>query len=163
MGAVLTAELLGVPQLPTPSGFGNILDPAETLEPLNERRRELGLPGQDDALSVVPHGRVDYVPPAFSFARHLPKAWSYRQTVDVERGGALPGWAAELPTDRPLVYAAIGTASAGAARASGGSAGGGADHFAGHRREPARDRGGGGRAGGVHGGRLDVRGPAGDR
>ncbi|AKN73493.1 glycosyl transferase [Streptomyces sp. PBH53] len=110
MGAVLTAELLGVPQLPTPSGFANILDPAETLEPLNERRRELGLPGQDDALSVVPHGRVDYVPPAFSFARHLPKAWSYRQTVDVERGGALPGWAAELPTDRPLVYAAIGTA-----------------------------------------------------
>jgi N-glycosyltransferase len=110
MGAVLTAELLGVPQLPTPSGFSNILDPAEVLPQLNERRAELGLPVWDDPLSVVPHGRVDYVPPAFSFARHLPRTWAYRQTVDVERGGVLPEWAAALPTDRPLVYAAIGTA-----------------------------------------------------
>ncbi|MEU6912554.1 glycosyltransferase [Streptomyces olindensis] len=110
MGAVLTAELLGVPQLPTPSGFSNILDPAEVLPQLNERRAELGLPVVDDPLSVAPHGRVDYVPPPFSFARHLPEAWSYRQTVDVERGRALPEWAAGLPTDRPLVYAAIGTA-----------------------------------------------------
>ncbi|KDN76020.1 glycosyltransferase [Streptomyces olindensis] len=110
MSAVLTAELLGVPQLPTPSGFSNILDPAEVLPQLNERRAELGLPVVDDPLSVAPHGRVDYVPPAYSFARHLAKAWSYRQTVDVERGGVLPEWAARLPTDRPLVYAAIGTA-----------------------------------------------------
>ncbi|MFI0165713.1 glycosyltransferase [Streptomyces sp. NPDC017095] len=110
MSAVLTAELLGVPQLPTPSGFSNIMDPAELLPQLNERREELGLAAPDDPLSVVPHGRVDYVPPAFSFARHLPPTWSYRQTVDVERGAVLPPWAAELPTDRALVYAAIGTA-----------------------------------------------------
>jgi N-glycosyltransferase len=110
MGAVLTAELLGVPQLPTPSGFSNILDPTEVLPQLNERREELGLPVRDDPLSLVPQGRVDYVPPAFSFARHLHQAWAYRQTVDVERGGVLPEWAAGLPTDRPLVYAAIGTA-----------------------------------------------------
>ncbi|MFH8658337.1 glycosyltransferase [Streptomyces afghaniensis] len=110
MGAVLTAELLGVPQLPTPSGFSNVLDPAEALPQLNERREELGLPVRDDPLSLVPHGRVDYVPPVFSFARHLPHTWAYRQTVDVERGMVLPEWAAELPTDRPLVYAAIGTA-----------------------------------------------------
>jgi N-glycosyltransferase len=110
MAAVLTAELLGVPQLPTPSGFSNILEPAEVLPRLNERRRELGLPEHDDPLSVVPHGRVDYVPPAFSFSLHLPPALSYRQAVDVERYGVLPGWIAELPTDRPLVYAAIGTA-----------------------------------------------------
>ncbi|MGR4853721.1 glycosyltransferase [Streptomyces sp. LARHCF252] len=110
MSAVLTAELLRVPQLPTPSGFSNILDPVEVLPQLNERREELGLPVRDDPLSLVPHGRVDYVPPAFSFARHLHQAWAYRQTVDVERGGVLPEWAARLPTDRPLVYAAIGTA-----------------------------------------------------
>ncbi|MGW1598267.1 glycosyltransferase [Streptomyces sp. NPDC002343] len=110
MGAVLTAELLGVPQLPTPSGFSNILNPTEVLPRLNERRRELGLPERDDPLSVVPHGRVDYVPPAFSFSLHLPPSLSYRQTVDVERYGVLPGWIAELPADRPLVYAAIGTA-----------------------------------------------------
>lgn len=110
MGAVLTAELLEVPQLPTPSGFSNIIEPAEVLPTLNERRRELGLPQRDDPLSFVPYGRVDYVPPAFSFSRHLPPALSYRQTVDVERHGALPPWAAGLPTDRPLVYAGIGTA-----------------------------------------------------
>ncbi|WP_275467081.1 glycosyltransferase [Streptomyces noursei] len=110
MGAVLTAELLGVPQLPTPSGFSNILDPVQVLPQLNERRAELDLPVHDDPLSVVPHGRVDYVPSAFSFAQHLPQTWAYRQTVDVERRGVLPEWAAQLPTDRPLVYAAIGTA-----------------------------------------------------
>ncbi|EFL36624.1 glycosyltransferase [Streptomyces viridochromogenes DSM 40736] len=110
MAAVLTAELLGIPQLPTPSGFNNILDPAEVLPQLNERREELRLPVREDPLSVVPHGRVDYVPSAFSFARHLPRTWAYRQTVDVERGGVLPEWAAALPTDRPLVYAGIGTA-----------------------------------------------------
>ncbi|MEU0388745.1 glycosyltransferase [Streptomyces chartreusis] len=110
MGAVLTAELLGVPQLPTPSGFSNVLDPAEVLPQLNERREELELPVRDDPLSLLPYGRVDYVPPAFSFARHLPRTWAYRQTVDVERGVVLPQWAAGLPTDRPLVYAAIGTA-----------------------------------------------------
>jgi N-glycosyltransferase len=110
MPAVLTAELLGVPQLPTPSGFSNVLDPAEVLPQLNERREELGLPVRDDPLSLVPHGRVDYVPSAFSFARHLPQTWAYRQTVDVERGMVLPEWATSLPTGRPLVYAAIGTA-----------------------------------------------------
>ncbi|MEW1659467.1 MULTISPECIES: glycosyltransferase [unclassified Streptomyces] len=110
MAAVLTAELLGIPQLPTPSGFSNIMNPAEVLPELNNRRTELGLPVNEDPLSLVAHGRVDYVPPAYSFAQHLPTSWAYRQTVDVERRTALPAWAAELPTDRPLVYAAIGTA-----------------------------------------------------
>ncbi|WP_274911421.1 glycosyltransferase [Streptomyces sp. WZ-12] len=110
MAAVLTAEVLGVPQLPTPSGFSNMMDPAQVLPELNNRRAELGLAVHEDPLSIVPHGRVDYVPSAFSFAQHLPKSWAYRQTVDVERRTVLPEWAAELPTDRPLVYAAIGTA-----------------------------------------------------
>ncbi|MGW8698535.1 glycosyltransferase [Streptomyces eurythermus] len=110
MAAVLTAERLGVPQLPTPSGFSNTIEPEEVLPRLNERRRELGLPERDDPLSLVAHGRVDYVPPSHSFCRHLPPALAYRQTVDVERHQVLPGWVVELPTDRPLVYAAIGTA-----------------------------------------------------
>ncbi|MEU7558471.1 glycosyltransferase [Streptomyces eurythermus] len=110
MAAVLTAEQLGVPQLPTPSGFSNTIEPEEVLPRLNERRRELGLPERDDPLSLVAHGRVDYVPPSHSFCRHLPPALAYRQTVDVERHQVLPGWVVELPTDRPLVYAAIGTA-----------------------------------------------------
>lgn len=110
MGAVLIAERLGIPQLPTPSGAINMLDPADLLPYLNATREEIGLPTHDDPLSVVPHGRVDCVPPEFTFARNLPPTWSYRQTVDVERASVLPRWVAELPTDRPLVYAAIGTA-----------------------------------------------------
>ncbi|WP_055546969.1 glycosyltransferase [Streptomyces sp. NBRC 110028] len=110
MGAVLIAERLGIPQLSTPSGAANMLDPADVLPHLNATREEVGLPTHDDPLSVVPHGRVDCVPPEFTFARHLPPTWSYRQTVDVERSSVLPRWAAELPTDKPLVYAAIGTA-----------------------------------------------------
>ncbi|MFI0780097.1 glycosyltransferase [Streptomyces sp. NPDC021212] len=110
LGAVLIAERLGIPHLPTPSGAMNILDPADVLPYFNATREEVGLPTYDDPLSVVPHGRVDCVPPEFTFARNLPPTWSYRQTVDVERASVLPRWVAELPTDRPLVYAAIGTA-----------------------------------------------------
>ncbi|MFJ5226279.1 glycosyltransferase [Streptomyces sp. NPDC088400] len=110
MSSVLIGELLGIPQLPTPSGASNTFDPAELLPGLNALREELGLPTHEDPLSVVPQGRVDYVPPAFSFARHLPTSWAYRQTVTVDRHSVLPQWVAELPTDRPLVFAALGTA-----------------------------------------------------
>jgi len=110
MGACLIAERLGIPHLPTPSGAVNILDPADVLPYLNASREEVGLPTHDDPLSIAPHGRVDCVPPELTFARNLPPTFSYRQTVDVERASVLPRWVAELPTDRPLVYAAIGTA-----------------------------------------------------
>jgi N-glycosyltransferase len=110
LGACLTAEKLGIPQLPTPSGGGNILKPAELLPGLNAVREEYALPTSDDPLSTVPHGRVDYVPPAFSFAQYLPPSLSYRQAVAVDRHSVLPGWVTELPTDRPLVFAALGTA-----------------------------------------------------
>jgi hypothetical protein len=110
LGACLVAELLGVPHLPTPSGASNVLDPAEVFGALNASRARVGLPAADDPSSVVPYGRIDCVPHAFSFARHLGTAWSYRQTVEVERDAVLPSWAAELPVDRPLVLAAVGTA-----------------------------------------------------
>ena len=110
MGSVVIAELLGIPQLPTPSGTSNTIDPADILPGLNLVREEYGLPAHEDPLSIVPQGRVDYVPPAFSFAKHLPASWAYRQTVTVDRRSVLPPWIAELPTDRPLLFAAIGTA-----------------------------------------------------
>ena len=110
LSACLIAEHLGVPQLPTPSGTTNTTDPAELLPGLNALREEFGLAAQEDPLSLVPHGRIDYVPAAFSFTRHLPAALSYRQTVTVDRGAVLPQWIARLPTDRPLVLAALGYA-----------------------------------------------------
>ncbi|WP_413099282.1 glycosyltransferase [Streptomyces sp. Inha503] len=110
LGSCLIAETLGIPQLPTPSGSSNTFNPDKVLPHLNALRQRRGLPTSEDPLSVVPHGRIDYVPPAFSFAQHLPTSRAYRQTVDVDRGAVLPRWVAELPTDRPLVFAAIGTA-----------------------------------------------------
>ena len=112
LGSCLVAEKLGIPQLPTPSGAGNLVDPACLLPGLNALREKHGLTTLDAPLSIIPHGRVDYVPPAFSFARHLPPSLSYRQTVSVDRRSVLPEWVAQLPTDRPLVFAAIGTAFA---------------------------------------------------
>ncbi|MFD3915924.1 glycosyltransferase [Streptomyces sp. NPDC058603] len=110
LGSCLIAERLGIPQLSTPSGTSNLLDPAEVLPGLNDLRKELGLACRQDPLSLVPHGHIDYVPPAFSFARHLTPSWAYRQTLSVDRGSVLPRWIAQLPTDRPLVFAALGTA-----------------------------------------------------
>ncbi|MFJ2558334.1 MULTISPECIES: glycosyltransferase [unclassified Streptomyces] len=110
LSSCLIAEHLGIPQLPTPSGTNNLIDPAMVLPGLNVLRKEFGLSAQEDPLSLVPHGRVDYVPAAFSFAQHLPSSWSYRQTVTVDRSSVLPEWIAQLPTDRPLVFAALGTA-----------------------------------------------------
>ncbi|WP_445516911.1 glycosyltransferase [Streptomyces sp. NEAU-174] len=110
LSACIVAETLGIPQLPTPSGAVNGFDPAALLPGLNALRKRRGLPSPEDPLSIMPHGRIDYVPPSFSFARHAPATWAYRQTVDVDRGAVLPRWVAELPTDRPLMFAAIGTA-----------------------------------------------------
>ncbi|WP_137980562.1 nucleotide disphospho-sugar-binding domain-containing protein [Streptomyces violaceusniger] len=110
LSACVVAETLGIPQLPTPSGAVNGFDPAALLPGLNALRKRQGLATPEDPLSIVPHGRIDYVPPAFSFAHHLSASWAYRQTVDVDRGAVLPRWVAELPTDRPLMFAAIGTA-----------------------------------------------------
>lgn len=110
LSACLIAEYLGIPQLPTPSGTTNTTDPADVLPGLNVLREEFGLAAQEDPLSLAPHGRIDYVPAAFSFSRHLPAAFSYRQTVTVDRGAVLPQWIAQLPADRPLVLAALGYA-----------------------------------------------------
>ncbi|MGW7577281.1 glycosyltransferase [Streptomyces sp. NPDC054765] len=109
-GSVLLAEKLGIPQLPTPSGTSNTIDPALTVDGLNTLRGELSLPTVEDPLAIAAHGRIDYVPAAFSYSQHLPGSLAYRQTVNVDRTSVLPPWVAELPTDRPLVFAALGTA-----------------------------------------------------
>ncbi|WP_030024524.1 glycosyltransferase [Streptomyces monomycini] len=109
-GACLLAERLGIPQLPIPAGTVNILDPETLLPGLNELRERLELPVQEEAGSLYPHGRFDYLPAAFSFAHFPSTVLAYRQTTVVDRTAGLPGWVTELPTDRPLVFAAVGTA-----------------------------------------------------
>ncbi|MFH8349937.1 glycosyltransferase [Streptomyces sp. NPDC018045] len=109
-GACLLAERLGIPQLPIPAGTVNVLDPAVLLPGLNRLRERLGLPVQKSPGSLYPHGRFDYLPAAYSFAQFPATVLAYRQSTVVDRTAGLPGWVAELPTDRPLVFAAVGTA-----------------------------------------------------
>ncbi|MGI5413090.1 glycosyltransferase [Streptomyces chartreusis] len=108
--ALLVAETLGVPHVPAPSGSGQFLDPELLLPLLNDRRRALGLPESDDPVAVYRHGRLDCMPAPYSFARPLaPEAVAYRQPRTVTRGESLPDWFDELPADKPLVLASLGT------------------------------------------------------
>jgi UDP:flavonoid glycosyltransferase YjiC (YdhE family) len=109
LGGCLLAELRGIPQISPPGGATNIIDPADLLAGLNQRREELGLPVHRNPLSIFPYGRIDYLPPAYSFAPRLPRARSYRQSQTVDRVAVLPEWVARLPSDRPLVFATLGT------------------------------------------------------
>ncbi|MBX7551872.1 glycosyltransferase [Streptomyces sp. tea 10] len=106
----LVAETLGLPHLAAPSGAANHLNP-EALQPqLNQRRAALGLPAEDDPDAIHRHGRLDCMPPEFSFARHpTGTSYRYRQPAEIDPGAVLPPWVAELPADRPLVLASIGT------------------------------------------------------
>ncbi|MFF9478650.1 glycosyltransferase [Streptomyces sp. NPDC014733] len=110
MAGIVLAERLGIPQLPIPSGLVNMVDPAQLLPSLNRLRQEVGLPEQEDAGSAVPFGRFDYLPEEYSFARFPVPVRAYRQTTLVDRTDGLPSWVTDLPADRPLVFAATGTA-----------------------------------------------------
>ncbi|MCD2187289.1 glycosyltransferase [Actinomycetospora soli] len=108
---MLYAEELGVPHLPAPSGAAHVLDPLHVGPLLTASRTELGLPAVPDAGAPAPFGRLDCMPPTFSFAPPwLPDAFAYRQDDEVERGGRLPEWVAALPAGRPLVLGSLGTA-----------------------------------------------------
>ncbi|WP_129837793.1 glycosyltransferase [Streptomyces sp. RFCAC02] len=110
LAACLVAEDLGVPHLPIPSGFANAADPGVVRAVLADVRAAVGLPPNDAADAVAPFGRFDYLPAAYSFAPFPGRVHAYRQTTTVERTAGLPGWVTRLPGDRPLVFAAIGTA-----------------------------------------------------
>ncbi|MGW8668040.1 glycosyltransferase [Streptomyces niveus] len=108
LGSCLLAEELRVPHLPVPCGFVNMADPAALLPALNGLRAEVGLPAQDDPASLYPHGRLDYIPPRYSFADSPIPVLAYRQSTPVETT-ALPSWVTRLPSGPPLVFASVGT------------------------------------------------------
>lgn len=110
VSAVLVAERLGVPHLALPSGAKAYTDPAAVLPHLNRWRATAGLPQRTDPLSMMPYGHLDYLPPSFTFAPHLPTALTYRQPAFADPKAALQTSIADLPLDRPLVYAGIGWA-----------------------------------------------------
>ncbi|WP_143267813.1 glycosyltransferase [Amycolatopsis alba] len=107
----LVAEQLGIPHVAAPSGAVNTLAPAAIAPLLNERRAEFGLDVQDDPLAIYRYGRIDSLPPRYSFAaRGIPRAVAYRQPEASDRCEPLPSWITELDPGKPLVYGAIGVA-----------------------------------------------------
>ncbi|MFG2292085.1 glycosyltransferase [Streptomyces sp. NPDC048603] len=127
----LVAEALGLPHVSAPSGAANHLDPRTVHPALNAHRVRLGLPVRTDPWAVHRYGRLDCMPPQYSFAAPAPvptPLLTYRQPCETGPDGRVPPWMAELPTDRPLVIAAPGTVPPAAGGRSGGrgrSGGGG--------------------------------------
>ncbi|MGI5532370.1 glycosyltransferase [Streptomyces syringium] len=106
----LVAEALGLPHVSAPSGAANHLDPVRLLPVLNEHRGRLGLPVAADPHAIHRYGRLDCMPPPYSFTVHpARKTIVYRQPSEIDPAETLAPWMAELPTDKPLVIAAVGT------------------------------------------------------
>jgi hypothetical protein len=107
---LLVAERLGVPHVATPSGAGQYLDRLTLLNALNERRAELRLPLPESLDSAHRYGRLDAVPPGYSFARQpMPPAFAFQQPAQHGAGERLPQWVADLDPARPLVVASTST------------------------------------------------------
>lgn len=107
---LLVAERLGVPHVATPSGVGQYLDRLTLLNTLNERRAELRLPLPESLDSAHKYGRLDAVPPGYSFARQpMPPAFAFQQPSHHSTGERLPQWLADLDPSRPLVVASTST------------------------------------------------------
>lgn len=107
-GGYLAAEALGLPHAAVASGCTHLLGPAAVRTRLRRLRARFGLPDVPDpdpypllASFVPPRYDGDRLPPAT--LRH------FRHESARRHGERLPAWLAELPTDRPLVYAAFGS------------------------------------------------------
>jgi N-glycosyltransferase len=107
---MLVAERLGVPHVAAPSGVGQYMDRLTLLNALNERRAELRLPLHESLDSVHRYGRLDAVPPGYSFARQpMPAAFAHQQPSHHSTGERLPQWLADLDPSKPLVVASTST------------------------------------------------------
>ncbi|WP_229813282.1 glycosyltransferase [Lentzea flava] len=107
---MLVAERLGVPHVAAPTGVGQYMDRLTLLCALNERRAELRLPLHESLDSAHRYGRLDALPPAYSFARQpMPAAFAYQQPSHHSAGERLPQWLADLDPARPLVVASTST------------------------------------------------------
>ncbi|MEV6237195.1 nucleotide disphospho-sugar-binding domain-containing protein [Lentzea sp. NPDC051838] len=107
---MLVAERLGVPHVAAPTGVGQYMDRLTLLNALNERRAELRLPLHESLDSAHRYGRLDAVPPGYSFARQrMPPAFTYQQPAHHSAGERIPQWLADLDPGKPLVVASTST------------------------------------------------------
>ncbi|MDT7785992.1 MAG: hypothetical protein QOF58_4411 [Pseudonocardiales bacterium] len=109
---MLVAERLGVPHIAAPTGVGQYMDRLTLLNALNERRAELRLPLHESLDSAHRYGRLDAVPPGYSFARQpMPPAFAHQQSSHQSQSERLPQWLADLDPRKPLVVASTSTSS----------------------------------------------------
>ncbi|WP_394621111.1 glycosyltransferase [Lentzea sp. JNUCC 0626] len=107
---LLVAERLGIPHVTAPTGVGQYVDRMTLLNALNERRAELRQPLHESLDSAHRYGRLDSVPPGYSFARQpMPPAFAFQQPAQRSPGERLPQWLADLDPARPLVVASTCT------------------------------------------------------
>ncbi|ANZ43601.1 hypothetical protein BBK82_46535 [Lentzea guizhouensis] len=107
---LLVAERLRIPHVSAPSGVAHYMDRLTLLNALNERRAELGLPQPESLDSTHRFGRLDAVPPGYSFARQpMPAAFGFQQPSHHSPGERLPQWVADLDPARPLVVVSTST------------------------------------------------------
>ncbi|MFI6682246.1 glycosyltransferase [Streptomyces sp. NPDC050485] len=110
MGGYLAAEALGIPHVAVAGGSTHLLTPAVTHERLNSLRAELGLPADPLDHTAYKHLLVSWVSARCTGDDLDPRTLRhYRQAIPYRSDDAALEWLAELPEDKPVVYASIGT------------------------------------------------------
>ncbi|MCX2950145.1 glycosyltransferase [Lentzea sp. NEAU-D7] len=114
-GGVLAAEVLGVPHASVAIGGAvNVISPPSTLAPLMAPlRASFGLAPDPTGEASFRHLHACLMPETYDAAEAtVPHSRFYRHENPGRRGDALPPALAELPTDKPWVFASLGTLSA---------------------------------------------------
>ncbi|WP_177221657.1 hypothetical protein [Lentzea xinjiangensis] len=112
---MLAAEVLGVPRASVAIGGAiNVISPPSTLAPLMAPlRASFGLPPDPTGEANFRHLHACLMPETYDAAEAaVPHSRFYRHENPGRRGDALPPALAELPTDKPWVFASLGTLAA---------------------------------------------------
>lgn len=111
-GGYLAAEVLGVPHASvTVSGrTGGIFSPSRLAPVINAHRRALGLAPDPTGKRAYRFLHACLTPRSFDPAEGvIPNTRFYGHIPARLPRERLPGWLARVPTDRPLIYASLGT------------------------------------------------------
>ena len=112
LGGCLAGEVLGIPHVSiqvSATGAGR-WGQDQLARALAGHRMTLGLPADPELASLHRYLHVNLMPPAYEPDAALkPNARYYRQVNPERAGERLPPWLARLSSERPLVFASLGT------------------------------------------------------